>query len=252
MKRYILKFTLIAAILLSLTGWKYTKVKSRNFKAISIDSTYHKYVNHLYSTLQLEQTQLSLSVFEKSLTGFLNLKNTLNLAHKSIITIVNFDQPSIEKRLYVIDLNKKTLLLNTWVAHGQRSGHNATNYFSNLNNSYASSLGFYVTGEIYYGTHGKSLKLDGLDKGFNDNARKRDIVLHGASYVSKNTINALGRLGRSQGCPAVAPEVADKIINTIAHQTILFINKSDQFYNSKFLDENLAAQVIINEMQEKM
>ena len=121
-----------------------------------------------------------------------------------------------------------------------------------LNNSYASSLGFYVTGEIYYGTHGKSLKLDGLDKGFNDNARKRDIVLHGASYVSKNTINALGRLGRSQGCPAVAPEVADKIINTIAHQTILFINKSDQFYNSKFLDENLAAQVIINEMQEKM
>ncbi|RYG20788.1 MAG: murein L,D-transpeptidase catalytic domain family protein, partial [Chitinophagaceae bacterium] len=140
-----------------------------------------------------------------------------------------------------IDLDKKEMVLNTWVAHGQRSGNDEAVNFSNKNDSYTSSLGFYVTGEVYRGMHGKSLKLDGMDIGFNNNARMRSIVVHGAPYVSPGTINALGRLGRSQGCPAVAPELADKVINTIEDKTVLFINKTKDDYTSKYLDHTLAA-----------
>lgn len=111
---------------------------------------------------------------------------------------------------------------------------------------FTSSLGFYVTGEVYKGIHGRSLKLDGMDQGFNDLARSRSIVVHGASYVSQGTINALGRLGRSQGCPAVAPEVADEVINTIGDKTVLFINKSVETYSSKYLDETLAANFAVD------
>lgn len=256
MKKYLIKIALVFTVSLSLTvmGWKSVEKSNTNHKksAISADSVYRNYVNQLYTTLQLNQSRLSLPVFEKALTGFINLKKNLALPDKSILTIVNFDQLSTEKRLYIIDINKKIVLLNSWVAHGLRSGHNSTTNFSNLNKSYASSLGFYVTGEIYSGIHGKSLRLDGVDEGFNDNARKRAIVLHGAPYVNENTINALGRLGRSQGCPAVAQELADQVITTIADKTVLFINKSNEFYTSKYLDESFAAQVIYNEMSEEI
>ncbi|MGF1925745.1 MAG: murein L,D-transpeptidase catalytic domain family protein, partial [Bacteroidia bacterium] len=183
----------------------------------------------------------SMPIFEKALTGFYNLKKAGQLSTKSILTIVDFDQLSTKKRLYIVDLAKREMVLNTWVAHGQRSGDDEAVKFSNKNDSFTSSLGFYVTGEVYRGIHGKSLKLDGMDYGFNHNARMRSIVVHGASYVSPGTINALGRLGRSQGCPAVAPELADKVINTIGDKTVLFINKSKEAYSSKYLDHTLAA-----------
>jgi hypothetical protein len=190
----------------------------------------------------LKDVGLSLPVFEKALTGFYNLKKSgQTSSSKQILSIADFDQLSTQKRLYIIDLNKKELLLNTWVAHGQNSGANEATNFSNVNNSFSSSLGFYVTGEIYRGIHGKSLKLDGMDEGFNSNARSRSIVVHGAPYVSNGTIKALGRLGRSQGCPAVAPEVAEKVIHTIEDKTVLFINKSQNDYHSKYLNETLAA-----------
>jgi hypothetical protein len=145
------------------------------------------------------------------------------------------EQSSTAKRLWIIDLDKKELLLNTWVAHGNGSGSDKATRFSNVNDSFQSSLGFYVTGEVYSGKHGKSLRLDGMDAGYNDNARKRSIVVHGASYVSQGTINALGRLGRSQGCPAVAPE----------GRTVLFINGNDERYTSKFLDQHMAADLAV-------
>ncbi|WP_225872655.1 murein L,D-transpeptidase catalytic domain-containing protein [Pedobacter frigoris] len=107
------------------------------------------------------------------------------------------------------------------VAHGQRSGSDKASHFSNSNNSFQSSIGFYLTGEVYYGQHGRSLRLDGMDEGYNSIARKRSIVVHGADYVSQETINALGWLGRSQGCPALAPEVANTVINTIEGETVL-------------------------------
>lgn len=135
--------------------------------------------------------------------------------------------------------------MNTWVAHGQNTGSDEAQKFSNLNNSYASSLGFYVTAEVYRGAHGRSLKLDGMDLGFNDQARSRAIVVHGAKYVSAGTINALGRLGRSHGCPAVASELSDEVIDIIGGKTVLFINKSVDEYSSKYLDEAVAANFAI-------
>ncbi|MDQ7949843.1 MAG: murein L,D-transpeptidase catalytic domain family protein [Pedobacter sp.] len=249
MRKYILGIAGLAAIVLGLTfsSWKSTepKQKTESFNqpttSVSSDSLYRNYVNGLYAAAHLKEAGLSFPVFEKAVTGFYNLKKSGQLSAKKILTIADFDQLSTKKRLYIIDLDKKALLLNTWVAHGQNSGADQATRFSNVNDSNTSSLGFYVTGEVYRGVHGRSLKLDGMDQGFNNNARTRSIVVHGAPYVSTGTINALGRLGRSQGCPAVAPEVSDLVINTIGDKTVLFINKSTAAYTSKFLDESLAA-----------
>lgn len=246
MRKYILGLLGLAslAFCLTFTSWKSTEVRTHQIikdSTLRADSVYFRHIGLLYDAAHLKDVGLSFSVFEKAITGFYNLKKTGQLSGKSILTIADFDQRSTKKRLYIIDLNKKEVLLNTWVAHGQRSGDDEAINFSNKNDSYTSSLGFYVTGEVYRGIHGRSLKLDGLDVGFNDNARSRSIVVHGAPYVSPGTINALGRLGRSQGCPAVAPEVADQVINTIGDKTVLFINKSTQNYTSKYLDEALAA-----------
>lgn len=214
---------------------------------ITKDSLYNNHVNNLYHEVNLESTGLSRSVFEKALTGFYNLKKTGQVADdKSILSIADFDKNSTEKRLWIIDLDKKKLILNTWVAHGQRSGADKATRFSNTNDSFQSSIGFYLTAEVYRGQHGRSLRLDGMDEGFNSNARKRSIVVHGADYVSQGTINALGRLGRSQGCPAVSSDLADLVINTIEGKTVLFINVTDQRYTSRYLDEHMAATFASN------
>ncbi|RZK59813.1 MAG: murein L,D-transpeptidase catalytic domain family protein [Pedobacter sp.] len=249
MRKYILGITglLSIAFCLTISSFKSTD-KSDKPKQVSIttDSIYGNYISALYTAVHLKEAGLSLPVFEKAVTGFYNLKKSGQLSNKSILTIADFDQSSTKKRLYIIDLDKREILLNTWVAHGQKSGNDEATNFSNKNDSFTSSLGFYVTGEVYRGIHGRSLKLDGMDLGFNDNARSRSIVVHGAPYVSEGTINALGRLGRSQGCPAVAPEVADKVINTIGDKTVLFINKSIENYSSKYLDETLAANFALD------
>ncbi len=214
----------------------------KNTAPVTAEAKYSQYVSDLYTAAKLQESGLNQSVFEKAVTGFYNLKNAGKLAaNKSVITIADMSLASSAKRLWVIDLDKKAILLNTWVAHGKNTGDDSATRFSNVNSSNQSSLGFYVTGEIYMGKHGRSLRLDGMDNGFNDNARRRAIVVHGADYVSQGTINALGRLGRSLGCPAVAPELSDKLINTIEGKTLLFINGADQHYTSKFLDNQLAA-----------
>ncbi len=243
MNKYILGLSGLVAIafFFTIVGWKSPQDDVKPKVLSTIDSVYVKHVDGIYQAAHLKEAGLSEPTFEKALTGFYNLKKSGQLSQKSILTIVDFDQLSTKKRLYIIDLDKKEIVLNTWVAHGQRSGSDEAVNFSNKNDSYTSSLGFYITGEVYRGLHGKSLKLDGMDVGFNNNARTRSIVVHGAAYVSPGTINALGRLGRSQGCPAVAPELADKVISTIGDKTVLFINKSKEAYTSKYLDHTLAA-----------
>jgi len=251
MRRYILGIAglILVSFALTFISWvpnntswpAQTKNTKQNIN-LSEDTLYNSYLQRIYDSARLAQSGLNMSVFEKAVTGFYNLKNTGKISgEKSDLTIADMDMNSTQKRLWIVDLDKKELLLNTWVAHGQRSGADKAVKFSNTNNSFQSSIGFYVTGETYNGQHGRSLRLDGVDDGFNDNARKRAIVVHGADYVSQGTINALGRLGRSQGCPAVAPELANKVINTIEGKTVLFINSSTQDYTSKYLDEHLAA-----------
>ncbi|MCX2574268.1 murein L,D-transpeptidase catalytic domain family protein [Pedobacter sandarakinus] len=245
MRKYHFSFCLGALVLIIFTSTSWKPIDSRpqiqQELTPYVDSLYHNYMKDIYLTADLDSAGLGEDVFEKALTGFYNLKSMGTVNQKSILTIADFDQESAKKRLYIIDIDQKKLLLNTWVAHGQNSGGDKPNHFSNTINSNQSSLGFYLTGEIYYGKHGKSLKLDGMDAGFNNNARARAIVVHGADYVCQQTIDQLGRLGRSQGCPAVSSNLAEKVIATIAEKTVLFINKSEESYKSKFLNESLAA-----------
>jgi hypothetical protein len=174
---------------------------------------------------QLDANGFSLpkiEVFTEALKGFYQLKEK-GLIQKDVLTLIDFSMSSNEDRLWVIDLVTHTILYNTLVAHGRNTGNEFANSFSNANSSYKSSLGFYATGEIYFGKHGKSLKLDGLEKGINSNARERAVVMHGAEYVSDSFIKNNKRLGRSLGCPAIPVEFTDEIIQTIKDKSCLFI-----------------------------
>lgn len=160
--------------------------------------------------------------FSKALIGFNNLKKQ-GIITKNILTLVDFSLSSNTKRLWVIDMTSNKILFHSLVAHGRNTGEEFAKTFSNNSESFQSSLGFYATGEIYSGKHGKSLRLDGLDRGLNDNARNRAVVMHGADYVSESFIKNNTRLGRSLGCPAIPVELTDKIINTIKDKSCLFI-----------------------------
>jgi hypothetical protein len=164
----------------------------------------------------------NLESFKEALKGFYSLKQK-GLVQKDILTLVDFSLSSNVKRLWVIDLATNTILYNSLVAHGRNTGEEFANSFSNANSSFKSSLGFYLTGETYNGKHGMSLKLDGLEKGVNDNARERGVVIHAANYVSNSFIKCNKRLGRSQGCPAIPEESLKEIVSTIKDKSCLFI-----------------------------
>lgn len=186
----------------------------------------------VYDSLHLDLKGLSEKAFAYALEGLEELKAEGRVLNDSIITIVDFDQPSVNKRMYILDLKNYKLLFNTWAAHGRRSGTLMATSFSNTLSSNKSSLGFYLTDEPYYGGNGYSLKLKGLEQGVNDRAMQRAIVLHGAPYVSQSSIDELGYLGRSFGCPAVPVELTDAIIETIKEGSVLFIYNSS--YHPKF------------------
>lgn len=204
---------------------------NKEIKIIQKDSTENDAAT-LYKQLGLEN-QLNFQVFEKALKGM----NQLNsLKNKNILTIIDFSKPSTEKRFFVVDLQKKKVLYASLVAHGKNSGDNFATNFSNSPKSLCSSLGFYVTAETYMGKHGYSLKLDGMEKGINDKARERAVVVHGADYVNNDFAKVHGRLGRSWGCPALPTNISKEVIETIANGSCLFIYANDSSYkqNSRF------------------
>lgn len=143
-------------------------------------------------------------------------------ADPGTLTVIDFSQPSTERRMWVYDLRSRELLFEELVSHGRNSGHNVPTKFSNDAESYKSSIGLFRTAEGYIGKHGYSLRLDGLEKGFNDRARERAIVIHGAEYVNGTTAKAQGRLGRSLGCPAVRPAIAKDLIDAVKEGGLLF------------------------------
>lgn len=182
----------------------------------------------LYDSLGLKKQGLSERAFYCAWFGFQKVK-----LDNPIMAICDFTQSSRNKRLYVIDLLKRKLLYNTYVAHGRNSGNEFAEHFSNANSSYQSSLGFYKTLGTYQGKHGLSLRLEGLEKGINDRALERAIVMHGADYVSETFIKNTGRLGRSLGCPAVSVADSKKLINLLYNGAGLFIYSGDQHYLEK-------------------
>lgn len=187
----------------------------------------------LYDELGLATSGLSRDVYALALRGMQHMPNV-----RPLLSIVDMSQPSSHKRLYIIDLAKRRLLFNTYVAHGRNSGALVASRFSNTGSSFQSSLGFYRTLGLYQGKHGLSMQLKGLEHGFNDNAFSRAIVMHGADYVCEDVIRRTGRLGRSQGCPAVSNGECSSIVRTISGGSCLFIYSPNPAYlkRSSFLN----------------
>ena len=180
-------------------------------------------VESVYCGLNSNNLELpKIESFSEALKGFYLLKEK-GIVKKDVLTLIDFSLSSNTKRLWVIDLVSNKILYHSLVAHGRNTGEEFATSFSNHAYYFKSSLGFYLTGEIYQGKHGNSLKLDGLEKGLNDNARERGIVMHAANYVSSFFIKNNNRLGRSQGCPAIPVEFSNQIINVIKNKSCLFI-----------------------------
>lgn len=192
--------------------------------------TFESKVSSLYNNLDAKNFKLpQLESFTKALEGFYQLKQK-GLIQNDILTLVDFSLSANSKRMWVIDMSTNTVLYHSLVAHGRNSGEEFATSFSNKSESYQSSLGFYLTGETYQGKHGLSLRLDGLERGINDKARERAVVIHGADYVSENFIKQNKRLGRSLGCPALPVELNQEIIKTIKDKSCLFIYHPSRSY----------------------
>ncbi|CDZ79006.1 hypothetical protein BN59_03321 [Legionella massiliensis] len=199
-------------------------------------------LDEIQNMLQQEAPTLNVAVINKVLKT-LKCANEFNVEHNNVLTIIDYSLPSSEKRLWVFDLKERTLLFNTYVSHGIMSGALETKYFSNKYNSKSSSIGVYKTEKSYYGRDGLSLRLDGLDQGFNDNAANRSVVMHGGWYVDENFIKKYGRAGRSWGCPALPLNMTKQIINTIKEDSlfVVYYPSDNWFMKSKFLNcDNLS------------
>ncbi|MEM1135865.1 MAG: murein L,D-transpeptidase catalytic domain family protein [Bacteroidota bacterium] len=194
---------------------------------LAVNAPHSKTLMEIKYELIKAKNQIALpnpKVFEKALNGFVRMQEQGILAEeKDILSIIDFSLSSCKKRLWVINLQTGEILYHSLVAHGKNTGSEYATTFSNLPSSFQSSLGFYLTGDTYQGKHGLSLYLHGQEKGINDKAKERAIVIHGADYVSKSFIEKYGRLGRSLGCPALPMNLHKNIINTIASKTCLFI-----------------------------
>lgn len=187
----------------------------------------------MYDVMDLENEDLSLKAFEYAFLGYHNLLKKGMLHKTDLLTICDFSQSSSKERMYVIDVRNRKILYKTFVAHGINSGEEYANSFSNQDESCKSSLGFYVTRKTYYGVNGLSLRIDGLDKGFNDNAYRRSIVIHGAPYVSLRILHKYGVMGTTFGCPAIPTEVSDQIIPLVKNGSCFFIYYPSKKYLSQ-------------------
>ena len=188
----------------------------------SYKPSYKEISKLLYDSLKLNRLGLSEQALEYACKGYLQLEDKGALKNPDILTVCDFSKSSFEKRMFIIDVANYKMLLNTYVAHGKNSGGEYARSFSNKVRSLASSLGFFITRNIYVGKHGLSLKLEGLEPGFNDNAGRRAVVIHGAPYIGDTHLQSQ-YMGRSFGCPAVPKAQAQMVINLIKDGTCLFI-----------------------------
>jgi hypothetical protein len=203
-----------------------------------INLNFETQVSNLYCEINLEQAGLKRQVFEYAYKGYLKLLDEHKIVKSNIITICDFSQSSRNRRLYVVDLETRAILVNTYVAHGRRSGGEYAKSFSNKWSSHKSSLGFYVTELSYTGKHGYALKIHGLEKGFNDKADRRNIVIHGSKYVGEGYLQSNKYNGRSFGCPAIPNADVKEVIEDMKGGTCFFIYHPTKKYleGSKILN----------------
>ncbi len=194
--------------------------------------------DELYNCISLQEYGLSKEAFEYAWKGYQHLLEKKKISRTNYLTICDFSQSSGKKRLYIIDVENNKLVTNTYVAHGKNSGGEYATKFSNKMESWQSSLGFYITSDTYTGEHGLSLRILGVDPGYNDKALERSIVIHGAAYVDEARARAGIFMGRSWGCPAVPQKESKEIITTIKNGTCLFIYHPSRNYllGSKILN----------------
>jgi len=194
---------------------------------------------YLYNSLELKQKGLSLRAFEYAFKGYRRLRQRKIIDEQAYLAICDFSQSSANRRMYVVDMVNCRTVVNTFVAHGRNSGGEYARRFSNRPKSLQSSLGFYVTKGTYYGEHGLSLKMAGLEKGFNDKAMRRRIVVHGANYIGEEWLQNGKAMGRSYGCPAVPKEESEQIIKMIKNGSCIFIYHPSRGYlrGSKILND---------------
>lgn len=227
-----------------ITCFAVVTAKAGDALSMNMEMRTASYIHSVYDGLDFTGNDiLSYDAFAAAYKGYLNLKEEGKLNDdKQILTVCDFNLSSNNKRMWIIDLQNGKILFNTYVAHGMASGVEYATSFSNSMDSHQSSLGFYVTGDTYNGEHGTSLRLNGMDNGFNSAALARGVVVHGARYVCDNFITGNTRLGRSWGCPAVPDDLKEPIINTIKNGTCMFIYRTDKKYakSSRWLNRTLA------------
>ena len=187
----------------------------------------------LYQEIGLAEYGLSPEAFSYAYTGYQNLLEKNKISNTAYLTICDFSQSSVKKRLYIIDLENNQLLINTYVAHGRNSGLEYAKTFSNKPRSLQSSMGFFITRGTYKGKYGISLNLDGVEDGINNNALRRRIVLHGSNYVGEKYLQRSKIMGRSFGCPAVPIKESNEIINIIKDESCFFIYFPKKIYLEK-------------------
>jgi hypothetical protein len=204
----------------------------------SNDKSLHEDIDILYSSLKLQQKGLSKKAFEYACKGYRRLLKKRVISEAGYLVICDFSQSSNNKRLYLVDMINNEVLLNTYVAHGRNSGGEYATRFSNKMKSFQSSLGFYVTQSTYYGEHGLSLRMRGLEAGYNEKAGKRRIVVHGADYIGDPWLKQNNYMGRSYGCPSIPEKESNFLINTIKKGSCIFIYHPSKSYlkGSKILN----------------
>jgi hypothetical protein len=207
---------------LTSAGMKENFIPATNLASTSDASSLEAIASDIYNELGLESIGLNFDALKYAYKGYEYLKNRGILGNSTILTVIDFSQSSRCKRMYIIDMKDRKVLMNTYVAHGKNTGLNYANRFSNQPESLQSSLGFYITKGTYSGKHGLSLKLDGQERGFNDKAEERAVVVHGADYIGEHRKGA-AYMGRSFGCPAVPQHQADKVISLIKNGSTMFI-----------------------------
>ncbi len=195
------------------------------------DADYQRLIlTSLYTDCKLTD-KLDYNIFKQAMDGY----NSIELRNKNLLSIIDYSKPSNEKRFFIINVENRKLLYNTLVAHGKKSGYLNATKFSNKYGSHKSSLGFFRTGNSYFGIRGYSLQLEGLEKGINDNARLRGIIIHGANYVDEKLANGNGVIGRSWGCPAVSKKLSKEIINLLKGGSLLYIYADDELYKENLV-----------------
>lgn len=223
-KQFILPFVALIALTIGFTGFSPNLGKSDINEPVGVT----------WKDILVDSVGIPEPAIRMAFTGYQTMRQQQRLNNDSLIAIIDFSKPSVEKRFFLIDIRNRRVIKRTFVAHGKNSGLLHAESFSNVVHSNQSSLGLYVTESTYEGKHGYSLRIQGMSKGLNDNALKRAVVIHGADYVSESFIERNGRLGRSFGCPALPFEESREVIDLIKDGTCLFI------YHSSLLSKSPA------------